>query len=147
MIKKLDQIELADPIIQQHCLVQLLDRRIKLEEKCKAENEVQKSSRGVKMVKYNLRRLQSSSTTLNMNISPRPLEKPDSNAVAQLMAECYPHLQQSTKGQSQPTDPDYMECKERLQNRLKAARNWRLLKEIFGIGILLLVPCDIQTNR
>jgi hypothetical protein len=147
MIKKLDQIELADPIIRRHCLVQLLDRRTELEEECRAENEVQKSSRCVRMVKYDLRRQQSSSTILNMNILPQQLEKPDSNAVIKLMAECYPHLRQPTKDQPQSTDIDYMEYKKRLQNRLRSARNWRTLKNAFGIGILLLVPCDIQTNR
>jgi hypothetical protein len=147
MIRKLDQIELADPIIRRHCLVQLLDRRTELEEECRAENEVQKSSRSVRMVKYDLRRLQSSSTILNMNILPQQLEKPDSNAVIKLMAECYPHLRQPTKDQPQSTDIDYIEYKKRLQNRLRSARNWRTLKNAFGIGILLLVPCDIQTNR
>jgi hypothetical protein len=36
-------------------VVQLLDRRIELEEECKAENVVRKSSRSVRMVKYDLK--------------------------------------------------------------------------------------------
>jgi hypothetical protein len=147
MIRKLDQIELADPIIRRHYLVQLLDRRIKLEEECRAENRVERSSRSSRMTKYDLRRLQSKSAAMNTDIPPRQLEKPDSRAFIQLMAECYPYLPQPKKGRQQPTDVEYVECKKRLQNRLNAARNWRSLKNTFGIGILLLVPCDIQTAR
>lgn len=147
MMQKLDQIELADPIIRRHYLVKLLDRRVELEEECRAENQVERSFRSLKVTKYDLRRLQLNLTVMNVSASHRQLEKPDSRAFVQLMTECYPRLPQPEKGRSRPTDTDYIEFKNRLQNRLNAVRNWRSLKNTFSVGILLLVPCDVQTNR
>ena len=147
MVTKLDEVELADPLIRRRILVQLLDRRIELETECRFENEAQKSARKSRLTKYDLRRLTSNTSARETHGPHVKLGKPDNKALTRLMAECYPRLPSPQRGKPQSSDAIYVDFKDRLQRRLQAACNWRSLKERFGLGILLFVPCDIQANR
>ena len=147
MVAKLDEIESVDPLIRRRVLVRLLDRRKELEVQCTHENETQKSARRSRVTKYDLRRLTLANVVRDLHKPTEKLQKPDDKALMRLMAECYPRLPPPRKGEPRSTDAIYIELKNKLKGRLKAARNWRSLKERFGIGILFFVHCDIKANR
>lgn len=62
-----------------------------------------------------------------------------SNALDELMRQAHPEC-------SDKHDAEYSKRLKSLRNRLSAGRNWYLMQQRFGIGILALVPCGKEVG-
>ena len=65
--------------------------------------------------------------------------RPASQALTDLIAQAYPDLMPSRKRRAAAND-EYQKNLQYLKDRLRAERNWRVLEERLGTGILALVP-------
>lgn len=122
VLDHLDAATSISAILRRFHLTRLLDRRINL----------------VKSHKITRSRL-----TTRVSNGNTKAGRVDSKALADLMAESYPHLKHPARDK-QATDAEYHDKLRKLQNRLSCARNWYALQQKCSPGILALVPCAGQ---
>jgi hypothetical protein len=124
-----------------HGLIKLVERGQELEEHYKTQ---WRSTRAKKPLKYSLSRLYESNKSVQEEAAD--VGNPDGKALADLLIECYPHLQKPRAG-SLKEDAEFKKSKRRLQHRLSSAQNWHCLATMFPVGIVALVPPDFHTDR
>jgi hypothetical protein len=77
--------------------------------------------------------------TRKSGLSKARCAKSSSLALADLMAEAYPHLEKPVRVQD-AVGTEYGKRYSTLNHMLAAGRNWHVLQQAFPIGILALVP-------
>ena len=116
-MQSLDQLGTATSIsatLRRFHLTRLLDRRISLGNSHKSASPITRQCKSIRA---------------------------DTQALADLMAESYPHLERPTHDKFVSTGTEYQVKLRKLQNRLSCARKWYTLQQKFSPGILALVPC------
>jgi hypothetical protein len=71
--------------------------------------------------------------------------KSSSLALADLMAEAYPHLEKPARVQD-ATGTEYGKKYSTLRHMLAAGRNWHALQQLFSVGVLALVPTGSESG-
>ena len=134
-VQALDKLDIAistASILRRYYLVTLMTHRQQQEEYHKSQRPI----RAPRVLKYG----DTNPAYTTGAVAKHGFGRASSQALTDLMAEAYPHLTPSPRKHQVAADDEYRKKLQSLKNRLHTARNWLMLQECFGPGVLALVP-------